>query len=150
MVNERSAEPWPFPFPAVQRRKSAVICPKSNAAPWLSALEYWALRRDGLEQLVRIVPQHRQLVVQRGIEHAVGPLLVGEDPFLLAPADAGPHGEGLLRRGRAELIVPHDAPQQTHIRRADAVVVIQVDAGQGADENTVDDAVIDALHQRGI
>ena len=70
--------------------------------------------------------QDGQLVVQGGVEHAVGVLLIGENPRFFAVADTGPHRKRVVRRRRAELHVAHNAAQQADIRRADAVVVVKV------------------------
>ena len=94
--------------------------------------------------------QDRQLVVQGGVEHAVGVLLIGENPRFFAVADTGPHRKRVVRRRRAELHVAHDAPQQADIRRADAVVVVKVQACQGADEHAVDGFRVQSLGQRRI
>ena len=96
------------------------------------------IRGDLLQQVIGVELQNRELIVQRGIEHAVRVLLVCEDVFLFAAADAGPDGQRLLRLEAAELLVPHDTPQQADVGGADPVVVVQVQAGQGAGKDPVD------------
>ena len=88
--------------------------------------------------------------MQRRVEHAVRLLLPGENPGFLAPAHAGPHGQGFLRHGAAELVIAHNAPQQPHVGGADAVVVVQVDAGQGADEHAMDHRLGQALAEERV
>ena len=88
--------------------------------------------------------------MQRGIEHEVCLLLIRENPGFLAPAHAVPHFQRFLRRRGAELVVAHDAAQKPRVGGADAVVVIQVQAGQFTDVNFADEVWVEALVQRGI
>ena len=93
---------------------------------------------DILQELVGKELQDGQFVMQGGVEHAVRVFLVLEDVFFLAAAHAGPHAEGFFRRVAAELLIADDAPQEADVRGADAVMVIQVQAGEGAGEDPVD------------
>ena len=82
--------------------------------------------------------QDRQFIVQGSVEHAVRVFLIGKDVLFLTAADAGPDFERLFGRIGAELLITHDAAQQADVRGPDAVVVIQVQAGEGTDEYLVD------------
>ena len=70
------------------------------------------LRLYRSEQGENMLLQHRQLIEGGAVEDHVGIFLIGEDPPPLPPADAVPHGQGMLHRCAPGLIVPDDPPQQ--------------------------------------
>ena len=73
-----------------------------------------------------------ELVVEGRVEGCVGVVLEGEDVLALARLDAGPHLEGALGAVAAEVVVADHAPQQAVVGGGDAVVVVEVDLGEGA------------------
>ena len=77
--------------------------------------------------------QHRQLIQRGAVEDHIRILLIRENPPLLSPAHAVPHGEGMLYRRAPGLIVPYDSAKQPQITGGDTVMVIQVERQQRAD-----------------
>ena len=93
------------------------------------------LRFDGLEQRFRILAQDGRLVNQARVEEHVRLFLARENVLLLPFPHGRPGFDGLEGVVAAEFIVPDHAPQQAHIRRMDAVVVIDGHGRQSADED---------------
>ena len=80
-------------------------------------------------------PQHGQLVDEHGIDEEVRVLVVGIDVDVLAPAHLVPQGQGLGGRKVAELHIPHHAADEAVVRGGQGVVVVQIELGQGGDED---------------
>ena len=86
-----------------------------------------------VQKRLRVLLEHGKLVDQSGIEHGVGALLEGENIFLLPSSDGIPHPQGMCGAGSPGSGIPHQAADQPAVRGGDPVVVVHVQAGQGAD-----------------
>ena len=79
--------------------------------------------------------QHRELVKRRGVEHHVRVLLEGEDMLLLPVPDRLPPGNRLHGGKPARSRVPHHPADFAVVGGGNAVVLINVEGGDGADIN---------------
>lgn len=91
------------------------------------------VRLDLEQERCREELQYRQLIDHAGVHHHIRGFLVREDVLILSPAYAVPHGDGVLRAVAAGAVVAHDAAEEAAIRRRYAVVVVDIDLGQGGD-----------------
>ena len=74
--------------------------------------------------------QDGKLNIQGGVEHHVGGLLEGQDPFLLGIADVLPLADGLAGGESSFVVITYDAAQQAVILRGNPVVVIERHASE--------------------
>ena len=80
-------------------------------------------------------PQHGQLIDEHGIDEEVRVLVVGVDVDVLAPAHLVPQGQGVGGAEVAELHIPDHAADEAVVRGGQGVVVVQIELGQGGDED---------------
>ena len=82
------------------------------------------------EQLCGLLFDDSELINHRSIEHLVGILLIGEDPFFLSCPDRRPSADGLLSGDPAVFVVAYDTPEEPVVSGGNIVVVVEQDGGQ--------------------
>ena len=88
-------------------------------------------------------------LIQRGtVEDYIRIFLIRENPAMLSPADAVPHGYRVLNGGATGFVIPHNPPQQAQIAGRYPVVVVQIQRQQRADIQAEKQLLIHMLRQQ--
>ena len=78
-----------------------------------------------------------QLKEQSRVEHHVGFLLEGVNPFLFAPHDGGATGDGLSCGIVAVFVVADYTAEEADIDGGNPIVVVDIDSGEGRNKDFV-------------
>ena len=99
--------------------------------------EILLIRTDLFQRIFSETLEHAKLVGQFGVEDKVGAFQMGIDPFIFATTYRWPHGQGLFRRGIAEIEIANNTAQKPEIGQVDRCVVVDIDLREWRDIDLV-------------